>query len=232
MGRSVLRPYMTLPQRDWRLIFADVFVPDVGFFGDEFLEEVDAVLGMEIDHADAVFDEPVEAAAEADGFTDDDSSDLELADEAAAIPAGGEGGDHDFVAVGALAAGFAEGVGFTVDAGVGLLDAAVAASGEQGAGAVEESCSDGDAAFAQAEAGFVDGDAEHGAALVEVGLGGVGGLCRVAGAHGRFLAGAAFGERYCRKVRLKERAGAGRSAVLRITSHKVWIAHHNRRPVI
>ena len=215
--------------RDAGLLLADVFVPDVGFLGDELFEKVDAFLGVKVDHADAVFDEPVEAAAEGDGLADDDGSDLELADEAAAIPAGGEGGDHDFVAVGALAAGFAEGVGFTVDAGVGLLDAAVAASGEQGAGAVEESCPDGDAAFVQAEAGFVDGDAEHGAALVEVRLGGVGGLCRVAGAHGRFLAGAAFGERYCRKMRLKERAGAGRSAASRITSHKVWIAHHNRR---
>jgi hypothetical protein len=44
--------------------------------------------------------------------------------------------------------------------------------------------------------------------LVEVGLEGVGGLCRVVGAHGRLLTGAGFGERYCRKVRLKERAGA------------------------
>src|SRR5580698_4875358 len=195
MGRSVLRPYMTLPRRDWRSIFADVFVPDVGFFGDEFLEEVDAVLGMEIDHADAVFDEPVEAAAEADGLTDDDSADLELADEAAAIPAGGESGDHDFVAVGALASGFAEGVGFAVDARVGLLDAAVAASGEQGAAGVEESGADGDAAFVEAEAGFVDGDAEHGAALVEVELGGADGLCWVVGAHGRLPAGFGFGER-------------------------------------
>src|SRR5580698_7974972 len=183
MGRSVLRPYMTLPRRDWRSIFADVFVPDVGFFGDEFLEEVDAVLGMEIDHADAVFDEPVEAAAEADGFTDDDSSDLELADEAAAIPAGGEGGDHDFVAVGTLAASFAEGVGFAVDAGVGLLDAAVTAPGEEGAGGGEESSADGDATFVEAEAGFVNRDAEHRAALVEVGLG-VEGLGWVVGAHG------------------------------------------------
>jgi hypothetical protein len=66
--------------------------------------------------------------------------------------------------------------------------------------------------------------------LVEVGLGGVGGLCRVVGAHGRLLTGAGFGEKYCRKVRLKERAGAGRSAALRITSHKVWTAYHDGRP--
>jgi hypothetical protein len=180
--------------RDARLLLADVFVPDVGFLGDELFEKVDAFLGVKVDHADAVFDEPIEAAAEGDGLADDDGSDLELADEAAAIPAGGEGGDHDFVAVSALAAGFAEGVGFAVDTGVGLLDAAVAASGEQGAGVVEESCSDGDAAFVQTEAGFVDGDAEHGAALVKVGLGGVGGLCRVDGAHGRLRAGYGFGE--------------------------------------
>ena len=156
---------MTLPVR---LLLADVFVPDVGFFGDEFLEEVDALLRVEVDDADAVFDEPVEAAAEADGLADDDRSDLELTDEAAAIPAGGESSDHYFVAIGALAAGFAEGVGLAVDAGVGLLDPAVAASGKQVAGSVEERGADGDAAFLQAEAGFVDGDAEHGAGLVEV----------------------------------------------------------------
>jgi hypothetical protein len=186
-GAAVLRPYMTLLERDRRLLLlADVFVPDVGLFGDEFLEEVDALLGVQVDHADTVFDEPVEAAAEADGLADDDRSDLELAHEAAAIPAGGESGDHDFVAIGALTAGFAEGVGLTVDAGVGLLDAAVAASGEQGAGAVEDCCADGDAAFLQAEAGFVDGDAEHGAGLIEVGPGWIEGLCWVVGAHGRW----------------------------------------------
>jgi hypothetical protein len=112
---------------------------------------------------------------------------LELADEAAAIPAGGEGGDHDFVAIGALAAGFAEGVGLAVNAGVGLLDAAVAASGEQGAGVVEERGADGDAAFFQAEASFVDGDTEHGAGLVEVRFGWVERLCRLDGAHGRWV---------------------------------------------
>jgi hypothetical protein len=165
------------------LLLSNVFVPNVGFFGDEFLEKVDALLRVEVDHADAIFDEPVEAAAEADRLTDDDCSDLELADEAAAIPAGGERSDHDFVAVGTLAASFAEGVGFAVDAGVGLLDAAVTAPGEEGAGGVEESSADGDATFVEAEAGFVNRDAEHRAALVEVGLG-VEGLGWVVGAHG------------------------------------------------
>jgi len=41
------------------------------------------------------------------------------------------------------------------------------------------------AAFFQAEAGFVDGDTEHGATLVKVGLGWVEGLRRIVGAHRR-----------------------------------------------
>ena len=82
---------------------------------------------------DAEVAEPVLAAGEVDAFADDDGLEAELADEAGAVPAGGEGGDHDEVAVGALAAGVAEGVGFAVEAGVGLLDAAVVAAADEGA---------------------------------------------------------------------------------------------------
>ena len=80
---------------------------------------------------DAVFAEPVEAAGEIHRFADNQRADVELADQAAAVPAGGESGDHDFVAVGALAAGFAEGVGFAVDGGIAFLDAAIVAAAEQ-----------------------------------------------------------------------------------------------------
>jgi hypothetical protein len=181
----VLRPYTRLlGGARGGLFFADVFIPDMRLFGDEFLEEVDAFLRVQVDDADAVFDEPVEAAAETDGFADDDSSDLELADESAAIPAGGERGDHDLVAVGALAAGFAKGVGFAMDARVAFLNAAVATAAEQGAVGGEECGADGDAAFGEAEASFVDRDAEHGAGLVEIGLGWVDGAYRVVCAHG------------------------------------------------
>ena len=91
-------------------------------------------------------------------FADDDGLEAELADEAGAVPAGGERGDHDEVAVGALAAGAAEGVGFAVDGGVGLLDAAVVAAADEGAVGAEDGGADGDAAFGEAGAGFFEGD--------------------------------------------------------------------------
>src|SRR5690349_18764952 len=83
-----------------RSVFADVFVPNFGMGGDVLGEEVDAVGGIEVDDGDAVVAEPVEAAGEVDRFADDDGTDAELADEAAAIPARGERGRHDGVAVG------------------------------------------------------------------------------------------------------------------------------------
>jgi len=95
----------------------------------------------------------------------DQGAEAELADEAAAVPAGGEGGDHDEVAVGALAAGVAEGVGFAVDGGVVLLDAAVVATADEGAGwgavGAEDGGSDGETAFGEAEAGFFEGYGQH-----------------------------------------------------------------------
>jgi len=114
--------------------FTDVFVPDFGVRGDIIRHHVDALLAVEVDDADAVFSKPLNAALEVAAFADDEGSDVELADEAAAIPAGGEGGDHHEVAVVALAAGAAECVGFTVDGGVTLLDAAIVASTDEFSG--------------------------------------------------------------------------------------------------
>ncbi len=121
---------------------------------------------MEVDDVDAEFTEPVFAAGEVLVFADDDSLETELADEAAAIPARGERGDHDEVAIGLLAACVAEGVGFAVDAGVGLLDAAVVASADERGCSIllgaEDSGADGEAAFGETGAGFFESDGEHG----------------------------------------------------------------------
>ena len=144
------------------LVEADVFVPEGGVCGDVVAHHGDAVGVGEVDDVDAEFAEPKLAAGEVDALAEDDGAEAELADEAAAIPAGGERGDHDEVAVGALAAGVAEGVGLTVEAGVGLLDAAVVAPADEGAVGAEDGCADGETAFGEAEAGFVEGDAEHG----------------------------------------------------------------------
>ncbi len=65
---------------------------------------------------------------EIDGLADDYGGDAELADEAAAIPARRQRGDHNLVAIGALTAGTAEGVGFSVDGWIVFLHAAVVAA--------------------------------------------------------------------------------------------------------
>jgi len=74
--------------------FADIFVPDGGIFLDVVGEEGDALLGIEVDDFDVEGAEPVDAALEGAAFAYDDARESELADEAAAIPAGREGGDH------------------------------------------------------------------------------------------------------------------------------------------
>ena len=145
-----------------RSVEADVFVPEGGVVEDEVGHEGDAGGGGEVEDGDVDGAEPVDAAGEGLGFADDEGAEAELADESAAVPAGGEGGDDDEVAVGALAAGAAEGVGFGVDGGVGLLDATIAAGTDEVAGGGEDGGADGDAAFGEAEAGFREGDLKHG----------------------------------------------------------------------
>src|SRR5258708_36701273 len=103
-----------------RLVDADFFVPNGGISADVGGQEVDAFGGVEVDDLDAIFAEPVDAAVEIAGFADDYGGDAELADEAAAIPARRQRGDHNFVAIGALAAGPAEGVVFSAGCGAVL----------------------------------------------------------------------------------------------------------------
>lgn len=114
---------------------------------DETGEQIDAFLAIEVDDVDAVFAEPVDTTLEGAAFADDQCADAELADEAAAVPAGCESGDHDQVAVGGLAAGAAEGVGFAVDGGVAVLNAAVVPTTDEFAILSEERCADRNSAF-------------------------------------------------------------------------------------
>ena len=110
------------------LVEADVFVPDGGIFADVSGQEIDAIGGMQIDDLDAIFAKPVDAALEVDRFSDDYGRNAELADQTAAIPTRRQRGDHDFVAIGAVAPCAAEGVGFTVDARVVLLNPPIVTS--------------------------------------------------------------------------------------------------------
>ena len=67
-------------------------------------------------------------------FAGHQGSETKLADQAAAVPARRERGDHDELAIAALAAGVAEGVGFCVGGGVVVLDAAIMAGADEIAG--------------------------------------------------------------------------------------------------
>src|SRR2546430_5303811 len=76
-------------------VLADVFVPDGGIFFDVGGEQGYTFLKVEVENFDVERAEPIDAALESAAFADDDASESELADEAAAIPAGSEGSDHD-----------------------------------------------------------------------------------------------------------------------------------------
>src|SRR5258708_11451930 len=137
MGRSVgeimvVGKVLTMAG-DYRrgLVDADIFVPNGGIFADVGGQEVDAFGGVEVDDLDAVFAEPVDGPAEIDGFAGDYGVGGELGGEAAASPARAERSDPQFVAIGALATGAAEGVGFWVDGGIVLLDAGVSGAAPQ-----------------------------------------------------------------------------------------------------
>ena len=73
--------------------------------------------GVEVDDLDTDGAEPLQATGEVTGFADDERAQAELANEAATVPARGKRADHDEVAIGSLASGAAEGVGFAVDRG-------------------------------------------------------------------------------------------------------------------
>ncbi len=129
--------------------------------GDVGLHHVPAVRVVEIDDFDAVFAQPIQPALKAAALAHHQGTDAELAHQAAAIPAWGQRGDHDQVAVAALAAGTAKGVGFPVNAGVALLHALVSSAADQGASFGKQCGADGDAAFGQAEACFLKRYGQH-----------------------------------------------------------------------
>ena len=144
-------------------------MPDGGTFLDVVGEESDALLGIEVDDFDVEGAKPVDAALESAAFADDDARESELADEAAAVPAGRESGNHGQFAVAALAAGVAEGVGFSVHGWIAILYAAIVAGADESSLFIENGGADGDAAFGESFAGFGDGDGEHGVVVEQVG---------------------------------------------------------------
>jgi hypothetical protein len=129
--------------------------------GDVTSEQVAAFLVVEIDDPDAILAQPVKTAGKVAALTHDERADAELAHQTAAIPAGRERSDHHHVAIAALAAGAAEGVGFGVHAGVSMLHSAVVAAAHQLSGFAEKRRANGDASFDESEAGLFESDGEH-----------------------------------------------------------------------
>ena len=86
---------------------------------------------MGVEDCDAVFAEPVDAAAKIHRFANDHCADAELADQAAAIPAGSESGHHDLVAVTSLPARFAKSIGLAMCGGIAFLHSAIVAAAQE-----------------------------------------------------------------------------------------------------
>jgi hypothetical protein len=149
-------------EKSLQLFFADIFVPDFWMGADIVSEEIDAFGGVEIDDFDSERAQPIDAALKIAAFAYDNFLKTELADKAAAIPAGSERGDHNEAAVAALAAGIAEGIGFTVKRRIAELHAAVVTRAEENSFCAENCGADGDAAFRKAFASLRDGDCEEG----------------------------------------------------------------------
>jgi hypothetical protein len=105
--------------------------------------------------------QPIDAAGKISGLPYDHRRNGKLADQATAIPAGRQRGDHDFVAVGALTACPPERVGFAVNRRVVLLNTAVMAASEQITLIIEKGGANGDAAFGEALPSFCNCDLQH-----------------------------------------------------------------------
>ncbi len=101
------------------------------------------------------------AASKVAAFPDNDRSKSKLTNEAAAIPAGSERGDHNEVAIITLAAGVAKSVCLAVKGGIAKLDAAVVARTDEYSFNTENCGADGYAAFGEAFTGLRDGDGEE-----------------------------------------------------------------------
>src|SRR5258707_653282 len=82
--------------------------------GNVVREHLDAIFGVEVDDIGAVLAQPIDAAAKVHGLADHYGADAKLANQAAAVPAGRQGSNHDFVAVAPLAPCLSKGICFSM----------------------------------------------------------------------------------------------------------------------
>src|SRR4051812_4444230 len=146
-------------------VTSDVLIPQSGVLRDEVAHQCRALGVVEDDHLDAVLGEPVVSAVEGDRLADHHPRDTELPDQPAAVPAGGQGGDHGRPPVRPLPSRRAEGGRLRVHRGIVVLDAAVVAAAEEAAVGAVERGTDRDTALGEPGAGLGDGGREPGVCL-------------------------------------------------------------------
>ena len=139
----------------------DVLIPEGRVLLDKGPEQRRRLWVIELDDLDLMLGQPVMAAREVRRLTDHDGADVELTNQAGAIPAGGEGGHHHAVGVVATASGIAECIGLGMERGVIKLDATVVSTTQQCPVTMEEGGADRDPSLRAALARLLERHAEH-----------------------------------------------------------------------
>src|SRR5467141_3130845 len=116
--------------------------------GNVFREHSNALLGMQVDDLDSVFDQPINPAAEIHRLADHYSANPKLANQAAAIPARHQRRQHNLVPETQLPAAHSKSILFAMRGRISLLHSAVLAASEQFSIAFEQRSTNGDSSFA------------------------------------------------------------------------------------
>src|SRR5579864_1292491 len=161
MDNSHFRGGKNRTSRERSSVFADVFVPQCRVLGDKFPQHLHTFFRRKINHFDSVFPKPVHSAAKIHGFSDDDDSNSELANQPAAIPARGERRHHDLVAIAFLAPRSAKCIGFSVRRWIAVLNSAVVPTSQKFPYIVKKCGADRNPAFRESTPRLIDRRFEH-----------------------------------------------------------------------
>src|SRR5277367_2742313 len=124
MDNSLFR-CVRIASKERSSVLANVFAPEGRIFRDELAQHPYTFVRRKIDHFDSVFLQPIDAAAKIHGFAHDNGSDTKLANQSAAVPARGQRGHHDFVAIALVASRFAKRVCLAMNGRIAVLHSAV-----------------------------------------------------------------------------------------------------------
>ena len=136
-------------------------MPKLWIDSSEIGEHADAFLICEVDDLDAVFAQPIQSPVEVHGLSNNYFADAKLTHQTAAIPARRKRGDHNFIAVTALPAGFAKSIGFRVHGRIIFLNAAVVTAPEKFPLTVKKRRADRNASFSKTKSSLGNRDFEE-----------------------------------------------------------------------